>query len=288
MNLLKKNPTHLFQLIAAIILILLAFYLVSYFEGIRLRTTQVEEIPLPPTGGKTPVREEEQYIDFDQFGVVHLEVDSPSYAKSNFDVDPGTAITLYFNEPVDVGDIRSKFSLIDTETGQDVLLDIVSSGLKVTMDEEDESAWKWQEVWQEKVVLAPVNELEPITMYEVVVDAGYLNKSGTGTAPNEFRFEFLTADEPGVLNTNIDEQPAQLREDQTIKVVFRSPMSQDELVGKVTLSPAVDLDVNVNDKIMVIENELSKGEYQLAIPANVVDIYGRELGEDHIYNFTVI
>jgi hypothetical protein len=283
MNLFKKNPKKFFEFISATILVVLAYYLVVYFVGIQVETTPIQK-PVTPL---LVEKGEEQFVNFEEFGVVHIEVDSPSYAKSNFDVNPQTPVTIYFNEPVDLQDVRNKFSLVDKVTGEEVLTEI-SSELRDTSDNADSYAWKWQEVWKQKVVFKPVVELRPVTMYMVEVGSGYYNKPKSGTARSGFRFEFLTADEPGVLSTNLDNRKYKIESKEAVKVIFKSPMDQEELSTKVIISPHIELKLRVNDKIMTITADLESSDYQLTIPAEVVDIYGRSLGEAFIVDFSVI
>jgi len=283
MNLFKKNPKKFFEFISATILVVLAYYLVVYFVGIQVETTPIQK-PVTPL---LVEKGEEQFVNFEEFGVVHIEVDSPSYAKSNFDVNPQTPVTIYFNEPVDLQDVGNKFSLVDKVTGEEVLTEI-SSELRDPSDNADSYAWKWQEVWKQKVVFKPVVELRPVTMYMVEVGSGYYNEPKSGTARSGFRFEFLTADEPGVLSTNLDNRKYKIESKEAVKVIFKSPMDQEELSTKVIISPHIELKLRVNDKIMTITADLESSDYQLTIPAEVVDIYGRSLGEAFIVDFSVI
>jgi len=283
MNLFKKNPKKFFEFISATILVVLAYYLVVYFVGIQVETTPIQK-PVTPL---LVEKGEEQFVNFEEFGVVHIEVDSPSYAKSNFDVNPQTPVTIYFNEPVDLQDVRNKFSLVDKVTGEEVLTEL-SSELRDSSDNADSYAWKWQEVWEQKVVFRSLAELEPVTMYMVEVGSGYHNKPKSGTARSSFRFEFLTADEPGVLSTNLDSRKYKIESTERVKVIFKSPMDQEELSTKVIISPYVELKLRVNDKIMTITTDLELSDYQLTIPAEVADIYGRSLGEAFMVDFSVI
>jgi len=282
-NLFKKNPKRLFEVIAASVLVSLAYYLATYFIGIKVGTP-----PLLETGTRPVVeKRDEQPINFKAFGVVHMEVDSPSYAKSNFDVNPATAVTAYFNEPVDLQDVLNNFSLIDKVTGEIVLVDLVSE-LRDSDDVADSYTWKWQEVWQQKVILSPAVELEPVTMYVVEIESGYHNESRTGTAGSNFRYEFLTADAPGILNTNLDNREFEIKSSESVKIIFKSPMSEEELVAKVQLFPLSPFALKVSDKIMTVSATLEKGSYQLTIPTDTADIYGNVLGEDFVVDFTVI
>ena len=283
MNLFKKNPKRLFEIIAATFLVLLAYYLVVYFTGIGVKTPQSTKITTLPTVEKR----EEQPIDYDSFGVVHIEVDSPSYAKSNFDVNPTTTVTVYFNEAVDLQDVLGKFRLIDKVTGESVPVEMTSE-LRAPSDTADSYTKKWQEVWQQKVILSPAPELEPVTMYVVEIESGYYNELRTGTSGSNFRFEFLTADEPGILSTNLDNHDYEMKSSESVKVIFKSPMREEDLSAKVQLLPLTNFTLQVNDKIMTISTPLEVGSYQLVIPANTMDIYERSLGDDFVVDFDVI
>lgn len=283
MNLFKKNPKRLFEIIAATFLVLLAYYLVVYFTGIGVKTPQSTKITTLPTVEKR----EEQPIDYDSFGVVHIEVDSPSYAKSNFDVNPTTTVTVYFNEAVDLQDVLGKFRLIDKVTGESVSVEMTSE-LRAPSDTADSYTKKWQEVWQQKVILSPAPELEPVTMYVVEIESGYYNELRTGTSGSNFRFEFLTADEPGILSTNLDNHDYEMKSSESVKVIFKSPMREEDLSAKVQLLPLTNFTLQVNDKIMTISTPLEVGSYQLVIPANTMDIYERSLGDDFVVDFDVI
>jgi len=282
-NLFKKNPKRLFEIIAAVVLVLLAFYLVVYFTGNKVVTPPFQEITTSPIVEKR----EEQPINYDEFGVVHMEVDSPSYAKSNFDVNPATSVTVYFNESVDLQSVFSSFSLIDKVTGDVVPVEMTSE-LRGLSDTADSYTRKWKEVWQQKVILSPVIELEPVTMYMVEIEPGYYNEPRTGTAGSKYRFEFLTADEPGILNTNLDNREYEIESSEKVKVIFKSPMSEEELSSSVQLFPLSSFILKVNDKIMTISTSLEVGNYKLTIPADTMDIYGRVLGGDFIVDFRVI
>ena len=283
MNLFKKNPKRLFEVIAATVLVSLAYYLVVYFTGIRVKAPQSTEITTLPTVEKR----EEQPIDYDSFGVVHIEVDSPSYAKSNFDVNPTTTVTVYFNEAVDLQDVLGKFRLIDKVTGESVSVEMTSE-LRAPSDTADSYTKKWQEVWQQKVILSPAPELETVTMYVVEIESGYYNELRTGTSGSNFRFEFLTADEPGILSTNLDNHDYEMKSSESVKVIFKSPMREEDLSAKVQLLPLTNFTLQVNDKIMTISTPLEVGSYQLVIPANTMDIYERSLGDDFVVDFNVI
>ena len=283
MNLFKKNPKRLFEIIAATFLVLLAYYLVVYFTGIGVKTPQSTKITTLPTVEKR----EEQPIDYDSFGVVHIEVDSPSYAKSNFDVNPTTTVTVYFNEAVDLQDVLGKFRLIDKVTGESVSVEMTSE-LRAPSDTAVSYTKKWQEVWQQKVILSPAPELEPVTMYVVEIESGYYNELRTGTSGSNFRFEFLTADEPGILSTNLDNHDYEMKSSESVKVIFKSPMREEDLSAKVQLLPLTNFTLQVNDKIMTISTPLEVGSYQLVIPANTMDIYERSLGDDFVVDFDVI
>ena len=283
MNLFKKNPKRLFEIIAATFLVLLAYYLVVYFTGIGVKTPQSTKITTLPTVEKR----EEQPIDYDSFGVVHIEVDSPSYAKSNFDVNPTTTVTVYFNEAVDLQDVLGKFRLIDKVTGESVPVEMTSE-LRAPSDTADSYTKKWQEVWQQKVILSPAPELETVTMYVVEIESGYYNELRTGTSGSNFRFEFLTADEPGILSTNLDNHDYEMKSSESVKVIFKSPMREEDLSAKVQLLPLTNFTLQVNDKIMTISTPLEVGSYQLVIPANTMDIYERSLGDDFVVDFNVI
>jgi len=288
-NLFKKDPKRLFELVAAITLLLLAFYFVLFFEaaGSKKAPPTVPSTPSPAEEKPADLLQEEQNIDYSQFGAVHVEVDSPSYAKSNFDVNPNTGVTIYFNEPVNVSDAAARFKLINGNTNEKVAV-TVASELRSENGQSDVNYWKWQDVWQEKLIFTPTVELEPVTMYKVEIDGGYYNEKGTGTAPGNYRFEFLTAGKPGILSTNLDNRDSKVPFGEQVKVIFKSPMSQEELQTKALLSPDTALDVQVNDKIMIINNPLPKGAYELTIPGSTEDIYGRPLGEDFIFDFSVI
>jgi hypothetical protein len=282
-NLFGKNPKTLFQLIAALILVVLAFYLVLYFMSLKEEPAKIpESVVTPPT-----TRKEEPAIDYEQFGVVYMEVDSPSYAKSNFDVNPLTSLNVYFNEQVDTEDVAAKFSLIDEATEETVNV-TVTSELRPARVEGESYAWKWQEVWEEKLIFTPVQELEPVTMYRAEVGPGYYNKEQEGTARSTYVFEFLTADEPGILNSSFDNKGFQVKKEDQMKIIFKSPVDEESVKEWFSLLPQADYDLVVVDKILTILNLKEPGNYTLRIPPQVEDIYGRVLGEEFVVEFELI
>lgn len=286
MNLFKKDPIKIFQLIAAIFLVLLAFYLVLYFELITIERYKVSESDRPSKPMDEISRQVEEGVDYEQFGAIHVEVDSPSYARSNFDVNPSTDIVMYFNEAVNIQDVIGNFKLLEEDTRAEVAMD-VESQYRNEVSGEISNDKKWEKIWQQRLIFSPLQELKPVTMYWVELKGGYYNESGTGTAPNNFRFSFLTADTPGVLSTNLDNREYVIKQQEDIKIIFRSPVSEEELNENLIITPFSEIDLRVTDKIAVISNTLDRGSYTVSIPANLEDIYGRPLGEDFVLEFSV-
>ncbi len=283
MNFFKKDPKSFFQLTAAIITVVLAYYLVLFFVTPGMKTADQDVPVIPPSVEK----KEQDSVDYDKFGPIHVEVDSPSYARSNFDINPRTSVTIYFNAEVDLEDVVSKFSLVNEATNTEMPVR-VSSKVRSGDDDWEEYNWKWQEVWQEKVIFSPNIELEPITMYRAEIKPGFLDKTGTYGALQGMIFEFLTADKPGVLSSNLKEENQLISLDEVIKIIFKSPMDKAELENWLIISPDMILSLKVHDKILTITNDFTLGAYTLTIPAGSKDIYGREISEDVTYTFTVV
>ena len=280
-----KGSKKYFQVVFAIILVSLAYYFVVYFTGVFPNKVVIKEPSILPPSEEMVV--EEQYVDFSKFGVVHIKVESPSYAKSNFDVNPGTSIEVYFNEEISLDTIFAKFKLFDEDTGTVIPVETTTLANR-SPENSGDSAWKWQRVWKHKIVFTPMEELNPITRYSAKVAAGYSDISGNKIAEDNFRFDFMTADTPGVLSSNLDKASV-LRSNDSIKIFFRSPMDTAEIDEKMAVKPYLDsLIFTNNDKVLVINNTFEKGEtYNLVLPSSTKDIYGRNLGESIDYTFTV-
>jgi len=282
-----KGQKKYFQLIFAIILVALAYYLTTYFINSDYNKSIIKE-PSIPAPKEDAAGDEGRQIDFEKFGVVHIEVESPSFEKSNFDVNPKTSIEVYFNEKVNLDDVKAKFELMNSELELNVPVEITLVEERTPENAEAPSTWKWQRVWKQKVIFTPLQELKPITRYSANVNAGYYNEVASESALNAFKFEFMTADLPGLLSSNLDKGNV-LRSNDDIKIFFRSPMDSSELGSKLVIEPNLsDLSLSNNDKVLVIENTFKIGNsYTLRIPAHTKDIYGRNLGESIEYTFTV-
>lgn len=277
-KLIAKGPIFIFQVVAAIVLVVLAYCLVGYF----VRQDAVVEHVSPPMASPeiAPKEKEEiEYISPNELGIVHVELDSPSYAKSNFDINPDTNIVVYYNVKQNPQDALRGFKLSDKNTGEETAAEI-SYIDRQEVDNKDSYEWAWQEVWERKLIFAPVKKLESISMYEINLQMG---------EGKVFRYEFLTADDPGILSTNLDNKDFQIEVGEPIKVIFKSPMVSEELVNKVKIYPeGVNFSIDAVDKIMTIEGAFGLRSYQLVVPADVKDIYGRELGREFIVSFEVI
>ena len=287
MILFKQNPKRIFELLLALIVAWLIYYLVGYFYHPQTLTIPNTVEPKP----RAVAQEEQTPINFEEFGAVFVEVSSPSFAKSNFDVDPQTKITVYFNQPVNLSDVQSAFRLVDKATGEERTFS-ASPELRSDEDAQPPFAYKWQEVWQQRLIFSPTIALEPITMYTVTIGSGYRSEDSVSTAKDSFRFEFLTADEPGVLSTSVDNQDLRLAQANRLKIIFKSPMSQEELVGSLSLYSQTKgsfeaVDLQVHDKILTIDTQLAPGKYNLNIPESAKDIYKRPLGGDFNLEFEV-
>jgi hypothetical protein len=284
MNLFKKDPKKIFQLLAAILTVVFTYYMAAYFVRTAAPNNKKEEKPIVPP---SVTEREEPQVNYQAFGPIHLEVNSPSYAKSNFDVSPLTPITIYFNENIDQDALLKNFSLTNRETGESIAVNL-SSRERNSSDNEENYNWKWQRYWQQKVILTPEVELQPVTMYQVEIMPGISNEDKTHTTAQGMTFNFLTADNPGILSTNNKEEGG-FSKREYLKVIFNSPMSLSELEEKISLSPSADYIPLVNDKIMDIPlKDFSAGEYTLTIPESTKDIYGRVLGQTYTINFSVI
>lgn len=285
MNLFKTDPKKIFEFVMAIITVIFAYYMGMYFVRTGSPTRCTKEPIIPPSTEK----KESDKVDYKKSGAVHISVESPSYAKSNVDVNPLTPVTIYFNEVVDLDDAEAKFSLINKDTGEEVPVNVSGRLRTAEIDDKDKYDWSWQEYWKHKVIFAPIVELSPISMYRVDIEPGILIEEGEKTTAQGMNFEFMTADFPGVLNTNIEDEDSALKPGEHIKIIFKSPMLEEELKSAVIISPAVDFEVIVNDKVMTIVNNFKEaGDYTITLPGELKDLYGRELGEeDLIYTFSI-
>ena len=218
------------------------------------------------------------FVDYSKFGVIHVGLDSPSYAQSNFDVNPKTPIILFVNGRVAQKDIADKFSLKNTISKESfpVTVTIVDR----TEEDSGDYSWKWEQEWVQKVMFTPINPLAPATRYEIRVASGLSSEDKQTFSPLDFVYEFMTADEPGLQSTNVPDTGV-FTDGDNIKIIFKSPMNTKDLENKIRLGPFdVAFKIINNDKILVIENVFTKDtNYTLTIPADTKDIYGRELGE---------
>lgn len=283
MNLFKKNPVSIFQLVAALITVLLIMFFVLYFaqDDLRLlleKSAEESSLVQIDASGK------QIFVDYSEFGVIHVELDAPSYAQSNFDVNPSTPVILYLNGEADVQDFESKASIVEKATGETVPFTI-SSVLRKE-DEVGDYAWKWQELWAQKVILTPISPLRESTRFNIEVHSGVFSRDGSLVTKNGFEYEFMTAAKPGLLNSNIRDVDV-LNDNDDIKVFFNSPMEDAELENKLTISPnTADYAIQNHDKVMVIRNVFERGvQYTLTIPAGTKDIYGRSLEDAIVLRF---
>lgn len=282
MNLFKKDPKKIFELLAAIITVIFSYYMVVYFVKTAAPSSVENKPVIPPSVAQKEIPQ----VNYEVFGPIYIEVNSPSYAKSNFDVNPLTPITVYFNEKVDQNDLESQFKLTDKETGELVPVN-VSGRMRSPVDDQEKYTRRWQQYWQEKVIFTPKFELKPLTMYQVEIMPGFSNLDQTEKAAQGMNFEFLTAGMPGVLSTNIKPE-SNFSSSDLIKIIFKSPMNLEELRKEVLLQPESQTEIKVNDKIMTISlGNLTPGDYQLTIPAGTKDIYGRTLDQDYNYSFSL-
>ena len=282
MNLFKVKPLRVFELIAALILVGLAYMFFVYFDGLDQRDKSDKDLVTPPS-----VKKDDKYVDYASFGAVHMSVGAPSLARSNFDVDPRTAVTVYFNEKVDVDTLLDRFTLLNKNNGR-VSEYTVDSVLRTNVDNQDNYTWKWQEVWQQKVIFTPSRDLENGTAYRASVSPGFKDESGSLTASNALVFDFLTANIPGFINDNVDNESGVLSAEDDLIMRFKSPMDRFEFVDKLTISPAIDVSVTVHDKTVTIKNAFEKDvDYKLNVSSVVRDLYGRALGKDIELEFVV-
>ncbi len=282
----KIPKTYLIFMGAVVVTAVVCCSFLYYKGNLSSKIVTKESVTPPPAPAEEKV--EQKFVDYSQFGVVFIEVDSPSYAQSNFDVNPNTPITVYLNREVDPQEVADKFSLINKNTGEAINTQVTSQ-TRAPEDKQDSYTWKWQEVWQQKLIFTPNLELAPITRYSAEIQAGYPDLAGQDIAKDSFQFEFMTADIPGILSTNLDNDGGILRSNDPIKIFFRSPMDTMDLEKSMTVTPLPgNLLLSNNDKVLVIENTFEVGgTYTLSIPYDTKDIYGRNLGENVEYVFTV-
>ena len=269
-NIFNKGPMFVFQIVVAIVLVVLSYFLVGFF--IRESTvieSVIETAPPPEIVQKDKIK----FISPNELGIVHLELDSPSYAKSNFDINPGTDISVYYNTMPDPESVLGGFKLVNKNTEKEI--PVVVSYLD-RQESDDQESFNWER----KLVFAPTKGLESVTMYEVLMQMG---------TDKVFSYEFLTADDPGILSTNLDNRDLQIERGEPVKIIFKSPMDSKELKSKTKIYPeGVSISIGVTDKIMTIEGAFNLRSYQLVIPSDTKDIYGRELGREFLLSFEVI
>ncbi len=283
----KKNPTILFQIVFAIITLVLTTVLALFFaeEDIRKLWGRPQGKVLDKSL-KEPALQND-VINPEDFGVVYIKVESPSYAQSNFDVNPKTGVTVYLNGKVDDMDLNSKVTIVDTATGDAVSTTYTLEDRAQDEDRED-LTMLWEKIWEQKAIFYPKDELYTSSRYKVMVLPGIYNEDRSKVSKNKFEFEFLTADKPGVFSTNVDRSP--LRASENLQITFRSPMLTDELDSTITINPDnIPFEIENYDKILTVKSDKFEAfsKYTLTIPGAVRDIYGRPLGEDYILEFEV-
>jgi len=272
----KKIIVLIFVIIAVLLLTTIVYYVASHFTN---KTSMLDITKKPVSTPEVIDKKETVFINPNELGIVHVELDSPSYAKSNFDVNPQTSIVVYYNTKVNSQQVLNNLNLINKNTGEETKTSVVSYE-REDKDNQASYNWPWQEIWQQKLVFTPVKELESVSMYELTIRMD---------SDRVFSYEFMTADDPGVLSTSLKNADYKLAKGSPIKVMFRSPMDSNELSSKVVIYPEdVNFDINVVDKIMTIENaNFETRSYQLVVPSDTKDIYGRELGSDFLVSFEV-
>ena len=275
-NIFNKGPIFAFQVVVAITLVILSYTLVGFFMKESTVIETITELPAPP---EIVQKEKIEFVSPNELGIVHIELDSPSYAKSNFDINPETEIFVYYNLQPDPQSVLSGFALVNKNTEEEMPVE-VSFVDRQESDDQDNYNWEWQRVWERKLIFTSSEKLKPVTMYEVLIQMG---------SDKVFSYEFLTADDPGILSTNLDNRDLQIERGEPVKIIFKSPMDSKELKSKTKIYPeGVSISIGVTDKIMTIEGAFNLRSYQLVIPSDTKDIYGRELGREFLLSFEVI
>lgn len=304
MNLFKKDPQKLFEVVAAVSLVVLSAFFVTIFYldylGLDLNERyfgpQKKIVPgkiVPANEGtisghdQIPVTTVET-VDYNKFTPVHVVLDAPSYARSNFGINPETDIELYFNRKVDYTSLQNKLYVVEKATNQMVTFDVTLIDRNES-DVIDNPNNLWENIWVQKAVLIPEEQLQANKTYKVMALAGYTTANKAESALNNFEYEFMTADDPGFLSSNVVTKTTGqlLKKDSPVSVIFKSPMNLDDILENVEVIPELNtLEFIVNDKILQIKGMEPGEKYTVTIPSYTPDIYGRELGEIIILEFS--
>lgn len=283
MNLFKKDPEKIFQVVAALITVVLAIVLFVFFS-----TRKNEFVPMPKKQIEEVVSQKPSQPDLDSFGAVHVSVESPSFARSNFDVNPATDINVYFNKEVDKDSLAGKVSLIELSTLETVELELVDSVVKQPEEDTGNYTWKWEKTWKEYHTYRPASELKNLGRYKLSIRSGYQDTDSTETCTRNFIYEFMVASNPGIANTNISQEDTIPLSD-GLRISFSSPMSIETLKESVIVTPSVEgLSYELFDKIFVIKGFVKGQSYSVAVPQSLTDLYERNMPEDTSFDFVVL
>lgn len=272
MNLFKTNPHKVFEVLMAMILVGMAHVIFTNLN--RPKNVQV------------PVKGDPQVVEAIKkrgFGVIAVELDAPSLARSNFDVNPAGDITLYFTEEADPYDVESKLLIRDEETSEVLTANFVSVGVK----DPNVPVNFMNMGWAQKMVFSPEKDLDPNSSYTISLAPGYFNKDGTKAASMGMQMSFTTSAEPGLLNATVEDGDTNVPLDTPVRLTFLSPLSTEEMEQKVQISPRNEFFyVLVQDKNLLVYGLEPGQTYTLYVPEDTVDMYGRVLGESIELSFT--
>ncbi|OGC45444.1 hypothetical protein A2V49_03340 [candidate division WWE3 bacterium RBG_19FT_COMBO_34_6] len=278
MNLFTKDPKIFFEIIFSIILVVLAALLIlilnrDYFYTLHRETEKNEDV--------IPVANKDIQ---DHTDILYIKLDSPSYAMSNFDINPATTIEVYLAELVDVKEFVQSFSLINEQTNKKVDVGYMEETRK--LEESGKGLHNWEKMWKQKITFIPNVTLSDKSSYIIEIAPFYHSADGASETRSAYKYEFTTTDRFGFLNSNLT-SGKDFPVDEKIRITFKSPLNYNSLINNIDIEPSVgDIDLKITDKILQINNIFAHNTlYKITIPASTIDLYNRILGKDLIFEF---
>ncbi len=223
--------------------------------------------------------------------VLNIEASGKGYIQ-NTDSDPRGPISVYFSQFVDQTSVLENLKLIGP--GGESIPYRVTVRNRTAKDYSDYYYQEWQEKWQQKYDLYPLQTLMPSSIYTVDAAPGIQSAVGSAVTENGYTLNFTTAGLPGYLGSNIASGSQDVRDPSRLELRFNTLMDAEDAARKAVITKngnAVSEDMFVYassyNKTLNFNRYLERSSsYSFFIPANTLDVYGRPLGQDIRIAFT--
>lgn len=233
-------------------------------------------------------------FEFVNFAPAILNIQPTSVSNvQNSGVNPNGPITIYFNQRVDRQSVFERLSLSQLNNKSQIGYTVKF----IDRPNEDKQHYyyrEWESKWVQKAEVYPSVVLQPKGTYTLSLEAGFKSEEGGATAEFGQNVSFVTADLPGYISANIANGAVNVDEQKNLKLDFKSPMNSEEIEKTAVIKKnGVITDDDYFIYANSYDNSVSFGRYldrstfyEITIPANTKDAYGRSLGQDVHISFT--